>query len=172
MRTLEKTECKVLVRLLELAFEEFSNHGCNDFHLVNDAGLTTEEAEEFISSLRSGEEDFLPNVWQQDFALFSYFRQRFADDAGLRIPEARLLEVVERIAQGHHPDERSDLLKVGRILQKRPDTTWKELCDQAFPGQWSDPETASRLGAAGREILERNRGSLARLMAMIEPLVA
>ena len=36
----------------------------------------------------------------------------------------------------------------------------------------SDPETASRLGDAGREILERNRGSLDRLMAVIEPLVA
>ena len=35
----------------------------------------------------------------------------------------------------------------------------------------SDPETASRLGQAGREILERNRGSLDRLMAMIEPLM-
>jgi 3-deoxy-D-manno-octulosonic-acid transferase len=42
----------------------------------------------------------------------------------------------------------------------------------AVDGLLSDPETASRLGAAGREILERNRGSLARLMAMIEPLVA
>ena len=36
----------------------------------------------------------------------------------------------------------------------------------------SDPETASRLGDAGREILERNRGSLHRLLALIEPLVA
>jgi 3-deoxy-D-manno-octulosonic-acid transferase len=36
----------------------------------------------------------------------------------------------------------------------------------------SDAETASRLGDAGREILERNRGALARLMAMIEPLVS
>ncbi len=35
----------------------------------------------------------------------------------------------------------------------------------------SEPEAASRLGNAGRDILERNRGSLARLMAMIEPLV-
>ena len=35
----------------------------------------------------------------------------------------------------------------------------------------SDPETASALGEAGREILERNRGALDRLMAMIEPLV-
>ena len=35
----------------------------------------------------------------------------------------------------------------------------------------SDPETASVLGEAGREILERNRGALDRLMAMIEPLV-
>ena len=35
----------------------------------------------------------------------------------------------------------------------------------------SDPGTAERLGNAGREILERNRGSLARLIAMIEPLM-
>ena len=41
----------------------------------------------------------------------------------------------------------------------------------AVDGLLSDPGTASRLGNAGREILERNRGSLARLMAMIEPLV-
>ena len=36
---------------------------------------------------------------------------------------------------------------------------------------YSDPERAARLGDAGRDILERNRGALARLMAMIEPLV-
>ena len=35
----------------------------------------------------------------------------------------------------------------------------------------SDPVTAARMGDAGRDILERNRGALARLMAMIEPLV-
>ena len=35
----------------------------------------------------------------------------------------------------------------------------------------SDDATASRLGDAGRDILERNRGALARLLAMIEPLV-
>lgn len=34
----------------------------------------------------------------------------------------------------------------------------------------SDPEMATRLGDAGRGILERNRGALARLLAMIEPL--
>ena len=34
-----------------------------------------------------------------------------------------------------------------------------------------DPERAARLGDAGRDILERNRGALARLLAMIEPLV-
>jgi 3-deoxy-D-manno-octulosonic-acid transferase len=36
---------------------------------------------------------------------------------------------------------------------------------------FSEPERAARLGDAGRDILERNRGALARLMAMIEPLV-
>ena len=35
----------------------------------------------------------------------------------------------------------------------------------------SDAATAARMGEAGRDILERNRGALARLMAMIEPLV-
>jgi 3-deoxy-D-manno-octulosonic-acid transferase len=35
----------------------------------------------------------------------------------------------------------------------------------------SDEQTASRLGDAGRDILERNRGALARLIAMIEPLL-
>ena len=35
----------------------------------------------------------------------------------------------------------------------------------------SDAASASRLGDAGRDILERNRGALARLMATIEPLV-
>ena len=35
----------------------------------------------------------------------------------------------------------------------------------------SDEQTASRLGDAGRDILERNRGALARLLAMIEPLL-
>jgi 3-deoxy-D-manno-octulosonic-acid transferase len=41
----------------------------------------------------------------------------------------------------------------------------------AVDGLLSDAETAARLGDAGREILERNRGALARLMAMIGPLV-
>lgn len=41
----------------------------------------------------------------------------------------------------------------------------------AVDGLLSDPGAASQLGSVGREILERNRGSLARLMAMIEPLV-
>ena len=35
----------------------------------------------------------------------------------------------------------------------------------------ADPAAASRMGDVGREILERNRGSLARLMATIEPLM-
>jgi 3-deoxy-D-manno-octulosonic-acid transferase len=45
-----------------------------------------------------------------------------------------------------------------------------ELAD-AVARLLSDAATASRLGAAGRDILERNRGALARLLAMIEPLV-
>jgi 3-deoxy-D-manno-octulosonic-acid transferase len=35
----------------------------------------------------------------------------------------------------------------------------------------SDPERAAELGETGRQILERNRGALARLLAMLEPLI-
>ena len=45
-----------------------------------------------------------------------------------------------------------------------------ELADEA-ERLLSDPARATRMGDAGRDILERNRGALARLMAMIEPLV-
>jgi 3-deoxy-D-manno-octulosonic-acid transferase len=45
-----------------------------------------------------------------------------------------------------------------------------ELADEA--GRLlSDPAIAAHMGDAGRDILERNRGALARLMATIEPLV-
>ena len=35
----------------------------------------------------------------------------------------------------------------------------------------NDPEQAARHGETGRQILEQNRGALARLLAMLEPLV-
>lgn len=39
MSELSPAEKKLMRKLMELASEEFSRHGCNDFHLVRDGGL-------------------------------------------------------------------------------------------------------------------------------------
>ncbi len=44
--TLQPRELKLAAKLLKLASDQFSNHGCNDFDLVIEAGLTPEEAYE------------------------------------------------------------------------------------------------------------------------------
>lgn len=44
-------EKKLTLALLKLAAEEFDNHGCNDFHLVKDGGLTREEAKKVQEAL-------------------------------------------------------------------------------------------------------------------------
>ncbi len=44
--TLKPHELKLAAKLLELAADQFSNHGCNDFDLVQEAGLTLEQAYE------------------------------------------------------------------------------------------------------------------------------
>jgi hypothetical protein len=44
--TLQPHELKLAAELLELAADQFSNHGCNDFDLVTEAGLTLEQAYE------------------------------------------------------------------------------------------------------------------------------
>lgn len=49
--TLTKADCKLLVVVLRMAEEEFSNHGCNDFNL--DAYLTKEERTEFIADVNA-----------------------------------------------------------------------------------------------------------------------
>lgn len=47
MSDLSNAEKKVLGYLLRRAADEFSNHGCNDLHLLKDAGLTAKESYEF-----------------------------------------------------------------------------------------------------------------------------
>jgi hypothetical protein len=44
--TLQPHELKLAAKLLELAADQFANHGCNDFDLVQEAGLTLEQAHE------------------------------------------------------------------------------------------------------------------------------
>ena len=41
---LKPYELKLIAKLLEIAADQFANHGCNDFDLVREAGLTPEEA--------------------------------------------------------------------------------------------------------------------------------
>lgn len=42
---------KAAIVILERASEEFSNHGCTDFDLVNDAGLSKKEALEVLQQM-------------------------------------------------------------------------------------------------------------------------
>jgi hypothetical protein len=44
--TLQPRELKLAAKLLELAADQFASHGCNDFDLVQEAGLTPEQAYE------------------------------------------------------------------------------------------------------------------------------
>lgn len=78
--TLTDTEHEVLIQLLKMASNEFSNHGCNDFELPN-----TDEAWEIIKKYElynSGNLDDLINrpnkktICYYDWILFCYFRAK------------------------------------------------------------------------------------------------
>jgi len=53
--SLSIAERKLTIALLEIAVDQFSNHGCNDFSLTKDspngAALSKKEAKEIINSL-------------------------------------------------------------------------------------------------------------------------
>jgi hypothetical protein len=68
---LTKAERKVLKVLLHKAASEFSNHCCNDFHLVNEAELTEKEVLEVSQSLVDFgfEEEVTDNPCVQDWCL-------------------------------------------------------------------------------------------------------
>ncbi len=44
-------ERKLAAKLLHMAAESFGRHGCNDFDLVRDGGLTKEEASQILESM-------------------------------------------------------------------------------------------------------------------------
>jgi hypothetical protein len=46
-----EAEAAVFIAMLERASEEFSNHGCNDFHLVQDAGLKPKDVSPFLKRM-------------------------------------------------------------------------------------------------------------------------
>lgn len=78
---LEPSALKLLIKLLDMAGDEFSNHGCNDFHLLRDGGLTAGEAEELKSRLQaefSGEEAAaFDHDMQSDWFLYAGFQKIF-----------------------------------------------------------------------------------------------
>lgn len=74
-------DLKLLTVLLDRAGNEFSNHGCNDFHLIKDAGLTGEEVPALVAKMREtfpGDE-IDEKVYQMDWLLFAFFEKRCRD---------------------------------------------------------------------------------------------
>lgn len=51
-----KTQLKLMALMLEKACREFARHGCNDFLLKKEAGLTDAEIAEVRASLREYDE--------------------------------------------------------------------------------------------------------------------
>lgn len=77
---LTTADLKLLIVLLDKAGDEFCHHGCNDFHLLKDGGLTPGEAEELKSRMQAefpGEEDAFDNDCQYDWLLFRRYEKVF-----------------------------------------------------------------------------------------------
>lgn len=77
---LTPADLKLLVVLLDRAGAEFSNHGCNDFHLLRDGGLAPGEAEELKTKMQvefPGEEEPFDNDSQYDWLLFRRYEKLF-----------------------------------------------------------------------------------------------
>lgn len=77
---LEPSDLKVLIQLLDMAGDQFANHGCNDFHLLKDGGLTPGEAEEMKSRMQAefpGEEEGFDSDCQYDWLLMRRFQKLF-----------------------------------------------------------------------------------------------
>lgn len=77
---LTPADLKLLVLLLDKAGDEFARHGCNDFDLVKDGGLTPGEAEELKSRMQvefPGEEEGFDHDVQLDWLLFRRYEKIF-----------------------------------------------------------------------------------------------
>ena len=90
MNTLDANAWRVLSDLLEIASDEFSNHGCNDYELDN-----TPENRELVKSMEiwNSLEEWAENglniskdrtkIYTQDFFLMSYFAHLAKELAGV-----------------------------------------------------------------------------------------
>jgi len=77
---LEPSDLKVLIVLLDRAGDEFANHGCNDFHLLRDAGLAPGEAEELKTRMQvemPADAEVFDHDCQYDWLLFRRFQHLF-----------------------------------------------------------------------------------------------
>lgn len=74
-----KAERKLISILLNLAADEFGKHGCNDFNLIKDGGLTKEEAKEIFDKLNKEMYDEPRNesVYTFDWLLMRWFAKKF-----------------------------------------------------------------------------------------------
>jgi len=71
-------ERKVLARLLDIAAEQFSNNGCNDFELLN-----TPESAALVKESYGDPEWERPSgavIYASDWALMRLFADRFKED--------------------------------------------------------------------------------------------
>ena len=77
-------EKKLASKLLDMASEKFSNHGCNDFDLVTEGGLTAEEADVFQRAFyewNGSPGDYEPgNTNLADFAAMSFLSDLLEKD--------------------------------------------------------------------------------------------
>jgi hypothetical protein len=87
--TLKPHELKLAAKLLELAADQFASHGCNDFDLVQEAGLTPEQAYEINKAYVNWngdadqwEEDYLrtTNAWAGDSGMMRWLSARMKQE--------------------------------------------------------------------------------------------
>ncbi len=69
---LKPHEIKLIAKLLEMASDKFSNHGCNDFDLVKEAGLTSEEAHEVNRGFASWNDPNWSNEYDEEDLLVDH----------------------------------------------------------------------------------------------------
>jgi hypothetical protein len=79
VNTVEK---KLAAKLLHMAAERFGNHGCNDFDLVRDGGLTKEETGEVQAALfQDGvEEDMRDDTVTLDWMLMHWLADKIGKE--------------------------------------------------------------------------------------------
>ncbi len=84
---LSEDEARILTKLLKIAGEEFSNHGCNDFNVGRELGVSQERAIEIAHTMHEKMIDLgvdeegtrRESPYLLDSMLFSYFEVLFRE---------------------------------------------------------------------------------------------